>query len=188
MLLVDRISTTWRFNYTPTKAILDLWAKLTVALQSFGADRFFALGIAREIATAEGNFVFVTGDQHEYPGMRYILSGQPGSQFIQIFDDGKSVIFPAGESDRQLPIHQYTASSPYLARVLRPVVDPGRWDRTVRPTHHVASPLGSSASIRASMAGAGALWRSDRYRRVRPTEGRPGRRGDCRTMVLANYL
>ena len=75
-----------------------LWAKLNVALQSFGADRFFALGIAREIATAEGNLVFVTGDQHEHPGMRYILSGQPGSQFIQIFDDGKSVIFPAGEA------------------------------------------------------------------------------------------
>ena len=73
-----------------------LWSKLTVALQSFGADRFFALGIARDIASAEGKLVFVTGDQHEHPGMRYILSGQPESQYIQIFDDGKSVIFPAG--------------------------------------------------------------------------------------------
>ena len=72
-----------------------LWAKLTVALQSFGADRFYALGIARDIASAEGKLVFVTGDQHEHPGMRYILSGQPESQYIQIFDDGKSVIFPA---------------------------------------------------------------------------------------------
>ena len=72
-----------------------LWAKMTVALQSFGADRFFALGIARDIAIAEGTLVFVTGNQHEHPGMRYILSGQPGSQSIQIFDDGKSVIFPA---------------------------------------------------------------------------------------------
>ena len=73
-----------------------LWSKLTVALQSFGADRFFALGIARDIASAEGKLVFVTGNQHEHPGMRYILSGQPESQYIQIFDDGKSVIFPAG--------------------------------------------------------------------------------------------
>ncbi len=39
--------------------------------------------------------VFVTGDQHEHIGMHYILSGQPESQYIQIFDDGKSVIFPA---------------------------------------------------------------------------------------------
>ncbi len=75
-----------------------LWSKLTVALQSFGADRFFALGIARDIASAEGKLVFVTGDQHEHPGMRYILSDQPESQYIQIFDDGKSVIFPAGEA------------------------------------------------------------------------------------------
>ena len=42
--------------------------------------------------------VFVNGDQHEHPGMRYILSGKPESQYIQIFDDGKSVIFPADQS------------------------------------------------------------------------------------------
>ena len=96
-----------------------LWAKLTVALQSFGADRFFALGIAREIATAEGNFVFVTGDQHEHPGMRYILSGQPGSQFIQIFDDGKSVIFPAGEATAS---YLFT-NTPPQAHILREFFD-----------------------------------------------------------------
>ena len=96
-----------------------LWAKLTVALQSFGADRFYALGIARDIASAEGKLVFVTGDQHEHPGMRYILSGQPESQYIQIFDDGKSVIFPA---DGATASYLFTKTPPQ-AHILREFFD-----------------------------------------------------------------
>ena len=96
-----------------------LWAKLTVALQSFGADRFFAVGIARDIASAEGKLVFVTGDQHEYPGMRYILSGQPESQYIQIFDDEKSVIFPA---DGATASYLFTKTPPQ-AHILREFFD-----------------------------------------------------------------
>ena len=96
-----------------------LWAKLTVALQSFGADRFYALGIARDIASAEGKLVFVTGDQHEHPGMRYILTGQPESQYIQIFDDGKSVIFPA---DGATASYLFTKTPPQ-AHILREFFD-----------------------------------------------------------------
>ena len=96
-----------------------LWAKLTVALQSFGADRFYALGIARDIASAEGKLVFVTGDQHEHPGMRYILSGQPESQYIQIFDDRKSVIFPA---DGATASYLFTKTPPQ-AHILREFFD-----------------------------------------------------------------